>query len=81
MLKFELGKILANVLPHWKESVNYEKLRFILLPKLSKWAESADSKDIFEVESDSLKLVPVNSYNELYLHWKDKYGQHLVEVK
>lgn len=80
MLKFEPEKILVNVLPLWKTSVNYDKLLYILLPKLSKWAENADSKDIFELESDSLKLIPVNLYNELYLHWKEKYGQHLVEV-
>lgn len=56
-------------------------IKFILLPKLVKWAKEADTTEFCKENAvSSLKLISADSYNELYLHWRDKYGKRLIEV-
>lgn len=78
-IQFWDNEITTKIMPRLSASSDW--IKFILLPKLIKWAEEANSADTFQHSNNgSLKLIPVDRYNELYLHWKEKYGKSLVEV-
>lgn len=58
----------------------------IFMPKILKWTISMDetydekSNSIFE-SLESLSLISLTEYNELYNHLKVKYGEEMVKVK
>lgn len=60
-------------------------IKRIILPKLSKWMmsmdENYDKKSTADFSSiESLSLINISEYNELYNALKVKYGEHMVKV-
>ena len=53
-----------------------EWLRTTLLPKLAQWGEEPK----LNTAVTSLKLVPIDKYNDKYQDMKVRYGRHLVQV-
>jgi tRNASer (uridine44-2'-O)-methyltransferase len=58
--------------PHHSE----KWLSNVLLPKLVKWSEEDD----LHTGVTSIRLVPLERYNQVYQEMKEKYGRKLVEV-
>ena len=52
-----------------------------LVTKLKTWAEASFQSDIPLRKCQSLSLVHVEEYTQLYTELKNKYGPHFVEVK
>ena len=50
---------------------------FVLKPKLLKWSNSEERK---ENSFDSLHLIDLEKYNELYKQLKTKYSKDLIDV-
>lgn len=51
-------------------------IKHVLLKKTYKWVNEYDGNG----NVDSLSLINLNKYNELYNHLKQKYGEHMVKV-
>lgn len=78
------GKLVATILPDEHRSIDCESklinwIERIFLPKIQKRIESAADKRN-EQTMDSLALVNLQRYNELYNQLKIKYGEHMVKV-
>lgn len=60
-------------------------IKHVLLPKISKWAVSMEvdnderKKTVFDT-IESLSLINLTEYNQLYNDLKVKYGEHMVKV-
>ena len=54
-----------------------EWLRSTLLPRLARWCEEPK----LNIAVTSLRLVPVDKYNDRYQDMKARYGRRLVEVR
>lgn len=68
-----------------KESPNHQWLMHCLLPKFIKWWKSflaetcsGDTTEVTKIES--LSLINIEEYNQLYNDLKDKYGIDMVKV-
>lgn len=80
VIHFSDSSISVNIIPSPNRLVLSDWIKFILLPKLVKWAKEADTNRFCKENAvNSLKLISADSYNELYLHWRDKYGKRLIE--
>lgn len=73
------NKILVNS-KGVSNSPNEQWLQYCLLPKFTKWWTSfADDTESSE-RIESLSLINIEEYNQLYNELKDKYGIDMVKV-
>ncbi|KAJ8312403.1 hypothetical protein KUTeg_009776 [Tegillarca granosa] len=62
-----------TIIPYTEDKLDSEDA---LLPKLVSWSRESHLK----TSVTSLKLVPIDEYNVLYNHLKEKYGKKFVEL-